>query len=90
MPDSKICEHIKNIKNVEPKTPDGCEECLKEGSNWVQLRMCRECGHVGCCDSSVGKHANQHFKETSHPVMQSYKASTNWLWCYIDEIMIPE
>ena len=24
------------------------------GDRWVHLRMCRQCGHVGCCDSSPG------------------------------------
>lgn len=30
----------------------GCEECLKSGDTWVHLRLCRSCGHVGCCDDS--------------------------------------
>ncbi len=42
-------------------TPDGCEECLRDGTAWVHLRMCLTCGHVGCCDSSEGKHADAHF-----------------------------
>lgn len=27
------------------------------GDQWVQLRLCLKCGHVGCCDSSKNKHA---------------------------------
>ncbi len=38
------------------------------------LRKCLVCGHVGCCDSSPGQHANQHFKETGHPVMQAHES----------------
>src|SRR3954468_2590549 len=26
----------------------GCEDCLREGTRWVHLRMCQECGHIGC------------------------------------------
>ena len=63
------CEHFVNAnETLNPKTA-GCEECQIEGTNWVALRMCLTCGHVGCCDSSVGLHATKHYKETSHPVM---------------------
>jgi hypothetical protein len=34
----------------------GWEECLKIGSPWVHLRLCRTCGHVGCCDDSPRRH----------------------------------
>ena len=37
----------------------------------VALRMCLTCGHVGCCDSSIGKHATKHFQTTGHPVMKA-------------------
>ena len=50
----------------------------------VALRMCLTCGHVGCCDSSVGQHATKHFKETGHPVMQAVP-DKSWKWCYIHE-----
>ena len=59
----KSCEHFTGIKeNVAPKTK-GCEECEKEGTDWIALRLCLTCGHVGCCDSSVGTHATNHFKK---------------------------
>ena len=56
----KRCTHLDQIENVEPHTR-GCEECLKMGDTWVHLRLCMECGHVGCCDSSKNKHATKHF-----------------------------
>ena len=27
-------------QSIEAKTPDGCEECLQTGSDWVHLRLC--------------------------------------------------
>lgn len=78
------CNHLELAQNVGPKT-EGCEECLKEGESWVQLRMCLICGHVGCCDSSWGRHATKHFEETGHPIMRSIEPGHNWTWCYIDK-----
>ena len=67
-----------------PRTPEGCEECLRDGLTWVHLRLCLTCGHVGCCDSSVGKHATGHFAECEHPVMRSIEPGEAWKWCYLD------
>jgi uncharacterized UBP type Zn finger protein len=78
------CSHESEIRDVEPTT-QGCAECLATGGHWVQLRMCLVCGHVGCCDSSPGKHATAHFRATQHPVMQSAQPGEDWRWCYIDE-----
>ncbi len=48
------CEHFAEaVKGVKPNT-GGCEECEKEKTPWVAIRQCMTCGHVGCCDSSVG------------------------------------
>ena len=61
------CTHIKDFtKNIKPHTK-GCEECLKMGDTWVHLRMCLECGHVGCCDSSKNRHATRPFPRHSAP-----------------------
>ena len=51
-------------KDITIKHMKVCEECEKEHLPIVALRMCLTCGHVGCCDSSIGKHATKHFKET--------------------------
>ena len=81
---SQECEHFSyENKEITPNTK-GCEECEKEHLPTVALRMCLTCGHVGCCDSSVGKHATQHFKETGHPVMVAVHKNP-WKWCYIHE-----
>lgn len=81
--DIAACEHMKQADpKVQPKTLGACEECLKEGTKWVQLKMCLVCGHVGCCDSSVGRHATKHFKDTGHPVMTAHPGK-EWSWCYV-------
>ncbi len=80
-----LCAHLDEYRMVPyPRTPSGCEECLRDGTEWVHLRLCLECGHVGCCDSSIGKHADGHFVETGHPVMRSFEPGEAWRWCYID------
>ncbi len=78
------CEHKDHIKDVKQKT-QGCEECEKIGSDWVALRLCMTCGHVGCCDSSKNKHARKHFEKTGHPIIKSLPLSKDsWMWCYVD------
>lgn len=82
------CEHVKEIVAGVKRSGDGCVECLAQGMQWVHLRECLICGHVGCCDSSVGKHATKHFQSTKHPVMQSVEPGEHWGWCYVDEAML--
>ncbi len=81
------CTHLDQIHDVEART-DGCEECLKTGDTWVQLRKCLICGHVGCCDSSKNTHATKHFQATKHPIMQSFQPGETWRWCYVDQAMV--
>ena len=50
--------------------------------------MCLTCGHVGCCDSSPGKHATAHFEAAGHAVMRSIEPGATWAWCYIDKQML--
>ena len=82
------CTHLDDVHNVKARTPEGCEECLASGMGWVHLRICMTCGHVGCCDSSVGKHATKHFQETDHPIVDSYEPGEDWGWCYVDEAFL--
>lgn len=82
------CTHLDQVRDVAPRTPQGCEECLKTHGHWVHLRLCLTCGHVGCCDQSPGKHATKHFHATCHPVMRSFQPGEDWGWCYVDEVFI--
>jgi hypothetical protein len=81
------CTHRAHILNVQP-SDDGCHECLKIGSRWLHLRMCLECGHVGCCDDSPNRHATKHFEESYHPIIESFEPGENWRWCYVDRMVV--
>jgi tellurite resistance protein TerC len=83
----KKCIHRDEIADVTPNT-SGCEECLKSGEQWVQLRICLKCGHVGCCDSSKNKHATAHFQASGHPVMRTLQPGESWKWCYVDRMYV--
>ncbi len=83
----KKCAHLIAIEDAAPRTTD-CEKCANEGLEWVELRACLTCGHVGCCDSSIGKHATAHFTDSGHPIMQSYRTDDEWKWCYVDKMFI--
>jgi len=80
------CAHLQHPKITSTKTRV-CEDCIKTGDSWVHLRLCMECGHVGCCDSSKNKHATRHFHGSKHPVIRSIEPGETWTWCYVDEIM---
>ena len=82
------CKHVKEIVPGVKKSGDGCVDCLSGGTPWVRLRGCVIGGHVGCCDSSIGKHATKHFHQTSHPIMRSVEPGESWRWCYVDEAMV--
>lgn len=84
---SPKCDHLDQIRDVDPRT-EGCEECLKIGGSWVHLRMCLLCGHVGCCDSSVNRHARKHWQESGHPLMRSVEPGESWRWCYPDDTLV--
>ena len=81
------CTHLDLARDVIPQT-DGCEECLKTGDEWIHLRMCLSCGHVGCCDSSKNKHATNHYHLSHHPLVQSLEPGEAWVWCYVDQVML--
>ena len=82
---STACAHAGTARPVVPDAP-GCVDCLRQGADdWVHLRMCVACGHVGCCDSSPGRHAAAHARTDEHPVMCSLEPGEHWGWCYLDE-----
>jgi uncharacterized UBP type Zn finger protein len=82
------CEHLVGLRPIDPHTSEGCEDCLAIGGRWVHLRMCMECGHVGCCDSSPNRHATAHYNGTGHGVVQSFEPGEDWAFCYADDEMI--
>jgi len=82
------CAHVNEVREVTPKTPGGCEECLAIGSDWVHLRLCLSCGHVGCCDNSPNKHATKHFRSLRHPIIRSFEPGEDWGWCYVDDLLM--
>jgi hypothetical protein len=84
---AKRCTHLHEIRVVTPSA-EGCEDCLKIGDTWVHLRICQICGHVGCCDNSKNKHATKHFHVTGHPIIRSFEPGEDWMWCYVDEVIL--
>jgi Zn-finger in ubiquitin-hydrolases and other protein len=71
--------------SVDPAVPPsgtGCVECLAAGGWWLHLRRCTECGHIGCCDNSLGKHATAHAHSSGHPVIRSFEPGEDWFWNY--------
>jgi len=88
-PHLEPCDHAGEMQIFQPRSEDGCEECVKNNYKWIHLRLCVSCGHVGCCDSSVHKHATKHFHQTEHPIIASLEANENWAWCYADERFVP-
>jgi len=82
---SDTCTHLTSIETAAA-SGDGCVECLIMGGQWVHLRRCTTCAHVGCCDSSPHRHATAHFHATTHPLIQSFEPGEDWYWCYLDEV----
>jgi hypothetical protein len=77
------CSHLGEAKVFEPST-SVCAECVALDSYWPALRMCLVCGNVGCCDTSLNKHARAHAEATGHPIMRSVRLREGWIWCYPD------
>lgn len=89
----KPCSHQDQIRVTQP--PDRtlqknvCADCVALGDNWPALRMCMICGYIGCCDKSKNKHAKKHFEETGHPLIRAIERGEEWVWCYIDNALLP-
>lgn len=80
--------HLAYVKDVTPRTPGVCEDCVAMGTRWVHLRVCLTCGHVGCCDQSPMRHARAHAGHDAHPIAQSAEPGETWRWCYIDAVFV--
>lgn len=84
---TSLCAHLTaDLPPVAPDSTNGCSDCLAIGGRWVHLRMCLECGHIACCDSSPNKHATAHFQASGHAVMTSREPGEHWRWCFVDEV----
>lgn len=81
------CSHLARILPVQPASA-GCQACMEEGIGWVELRLCLQCGHVGCCNGSQGQHARRHFEETGHPIVRSFQSGGDWSWCFVDGVHV--
>jgi uncharacterized UBP type Zn finger protein len=80
------CIHLGEIRDPAPSSA-ACQECVRAGLRWVALRKCLSCGHVGCCDSSRGRHAREHFHASKHALIEPLKGE-KWTWCYIDDAYV--
>ena len=80
------CTHLDQVLIGKPDQAAGCEDCLKIGGRWVHLRVCRTCGHIGCCDSSPNRHASAHARGDSHPIVSSMEPGEDWSYCYVDDV----
>lgn len=87
MEETAVCTHGDTIHRVRAGT-DGCQECLATGGRWVHLRLCMECGHVGCCDESPNKHASRHSREVQHPIVKSFEPGEDWGYCFVDDVYV--
>jgi uncharacterized UBP type Zn finger protein len=81
------CTHLDQISVDRPTEVPGCEDCLATGGWWVHLRVCRSCGHIGCCDSSPSRHATAHANQSGHPIITSVEPGEDWSYCYLDDAM---
>ncbi len=81
------CSHLDSVEILElPDPVAGCEECLATGAQWVHLRMCQTCGHIGCCDTSPNRHASAHARTRAHPIIRSAEPDEDWSYCYAEDV----
>jgi uncharacterized UBP type Zn finger protein len=81
------CTHLDSVRITRlPESVEGCEECLATGGLWLHLRICLECGKVGCCDDSPNRHARAHAQEAAHPLIRSLEPGESWSWCFVDDL----
>jgi len=85
-----VCGHLAMIATPPARAdpPDGCGECLRQGTTWVELRRCLVCGETSCCESSPGRHSLGHYQLTGHPVVAAQSGGPEWGWCYADNLAL--
>lgn len=72
----EACTH--QSEEIAAPRADACEDC---GSGF-NLRVCTDCGYVGCCESQLG-HDREHARATGHPVIKSLPLREgSFTWCY--------
>lgn len=76
------------IDPAVPPSGTGCAECDAGGGWWFHLRRCATCGHIGCCDDSLGRHARAHYEETGHSVIRSFEPGEDWFWDYATDAYV--
>ena len=72
-----VCRLLAMSADVDPTAPPsgtGCVECDATGGWWVHLRRCAACGHIGCCDDSLERHASAHWRESGEDWFWNYRA----------------
>jgi uncharacterized UBP type Zn finger protein len=84
----QICEHIEKLAQLKRPKVDVCEECIKTGDEWVHLRTCQTCGATLCCDASPNQHMTKHYHASRHPVIISAEPDEQWIFCYVDNIIV--
>ena len=87
-PDDTGCPHGAASAPVLPLS-GACLDCLRDGVQWVHLRICLSCGNVGCCDSSPGRHSRAHHAHTDHPLVTSGEPGETWGYCFLDDTTVP-
>jgi uncharacterized UBP type Zn finger protein len=83
------CTHLDHVRVTRlPASVQGCEDCLASGGEWLHLRICLECGKVGCCDDSPNRHARAHAHASGHPIIRSLEPREEWSWCFVDDLAL--
>jgi len=80
------CQHIAALDKLKTSKDYVCEECIKNGGEWVHLRVCQTCGVTLCCDDSPNTHMTKHYHATHHPLIISAEPGERWFWCYKDRL----
>jgi Zn-finger in ubiquitin-hydrolases and other protein len=83
-----MSERTRGLNPAAKPSGQGCVECLATDSWWLHLRRCAECGHIGCCDSSINQHARHHAEEHHHPIAASFEPHEDWFYDYERQQMV--